>query len=52
MVYHSTLLTRLPFGKGMRFANGIGGVANAVIGGWKMGGVYAYQVGFPVAFWD
>ncbi|HRH42235.1 MAG TPA: TonB-dependent receptor, partial [Pyrinomonadaceae bacterium] len=41
---------QLPFGKGMRFANGVGRVGNAVIGGWKMGGVFAYQVGFPVSF--
>ena len=41
---------QLPFGKGMKFANGVGSVANAIIGGWKMGGVFAYQVGFPVAF--
>lgn len=41
---------RLPFGKGARFANGIGGVANAIVGGWQIGGIYSYQSGFPVAF--
>ncbi len=41
---------RLPFGKGARFGSGISGVANAFIGGWQLGGIYAYQRGFPISF--
>ena len=36
----------LPFGKGKKFAN-TGGIANAIIGGWKVSGVQNYQSGPP-----
>jgi hypothetical protein len=36
----------LPVGKGKHFMNR-GGVANAVLGGWKTSGILRYQSGFP-----
>jgi len=36
----------LPFGKGKKFAN-VGGIANAIIGGWKVAGTQDYQSGPP-----
>ncbi|MEP6789076.1 MAG: hypothetical protein ABJB40_11635, partial [Acidobacteriota bacterium] len=39
----------LPFGKGARFANS-SGLADRILGGWQLQGVYAYQTGFPIAF--
>ena len=42
----SSFLMELPFGKGRRF--GItNGVANAVLGGWQLGGILTFQSGFP-----
>jgi hypothetical protein len=39
---------QLPFGKGKQFAD-VGGIANAVIGGWQFAGVQSYQSGTPLA---
>ena len=39
----------LPFGKGQRFANNVGGVAERVIGGWGINGITTFQKGFPLA---
>jgi hypothetical protein len=36
----------LPIGKGKAFLNR-GGVANAILGGWKTSGILRYQSGFP-----
>jgi hypothetical protein len=45
----STLVS-LPFGKGHMFFKDAGPVANAIVGGWQIGGVYQMQSGFPVPF--
>ncbi len=45
-----TSMYELPFGKGARFLSDAGGVANALIGGWQVQGVYGYQTGFPISF--
>jgi len=37
----------LPAGKGRAFLNQ-GGVANAILGGWQLGGILTLQTGFPV----
>ena len=36
----------LPFGKGRRFASNAPGVANAVIGGWQLNGIFSAQTGY------
>ncbi|MFN8002773.1 MAG: TonB-dependent receptor [Acidobacteriota bacterium] len=41
----STVVYELPFGKGRKFANGIHPVANAVIGGWQLSGIFLAQTG-------
>jgi hypothetical protein len=41
-----TALYELPFGKGRRFD--LGGVADAVLGGWQVGGVYNARSGSPI----
>lgn len=38
----------LPLGKGKRFHSS-NAVANAVLGGWRRGGIVTYVSGFPVA---
>lgn len=37
-----------PFGKGKRFASGSGGLLNAVIGGWQIGGICQISSGAPL----
>src|SRR5437762_2728143 len=39
----------LPFGKGQRFMK-INGLADRIVGGWQLQGVWTYQSGFPVPF--
>jgi hypothetical protein len=40
-------LYQLPFGRGRRWLD-MGGVANAVLGGWELGSLIAIQTGFPI----
>ena len=40
-------LWELPFGKGKRFGNNSGSVANGLIGGWQLTGVGRWTSGFP-----
>lgn len=40
-------LYELPFGKGKKYLTG-GGLANVVLGGWRLGGVQTYSSGTPV----
>ena len=40
----------LPFGKGSAYLNDVNGVVDRIVGGWQVGGVFQYQVGFPVPF--
>jgi len=42
-----TYVLNLPFGKGQKFVN-VGGVANALVGGWSVSGVTTFQSGFPL----
>jgi hypothetical protein len=41
-----TALYELPFGKGQRYE--LGGIANAFLGGWQVGGVYNGRAGSPL----
>lgn len=43
-------IVELPFGKGKKFLNDIGAVANGIVGGWQISGVYTYQSGSPINF--
>jgi hypothetical protein len=38
----------LPFGKGQAFGSNLGSIADAVLGGWKFGGIYSMHTGTPV----
>ena len=40
----------LPFGKGAAYLNDVNGVVDRIVGGWQVGGVFQYQVGFPIPF--
>jgi hypothetical protein len=37
----------LPFGRGRRFASGMGKIANAVVGGWGLSGILHWTSGLP-----
>ena len=38
----------LPFGQGRKFGSGWGGVRNAILGGWTIGGINSFLTGFPM----
>src|SRR5207245_2702862 len=38
----------LPFGNGKHFANGLGGAANRLVGGWQVNGILTLLSGFPL----
>lgn len=44
---NANFIAELPFGRGKRFASGINSVANALIGGWTLTGIYRYNTGLP-----
>jgi hypothetical protein len=37
----------LPFGRGRRFASGMGRIANAIVGGWGLSGIFHWTSGLP-----
>jgi carboxypeptidase family protein len=43
----ANFLLELPFGKGRKFGNSIGGAANKFISGWGVGGILNLRSGFP-----
>jgi hypothetical protein len=38
----------LPFGKGKPFGNSVNAIADGIIGGWQLSGVYTFQSGAPI----
>src|SRR6185436_10069439 len=42
----------LPFGQGRKWGSGWGGLANAILGGWKLGGIFQARTGIPVTVID
>jgi hypothetical protein len=45
-----SVMYQLPFGKNKMFFSNANGLANAIVGGWQLGGVFQMQSGFPIAF--
>jgi hypothetical protein len=46
-VINANALVQLPFGKGRKYMNGINSFADAVIGGWQLGGIFRWNSGLP-----
>lgn len=46
-VINANALVQLPFGKGRKFLSGINSWADAVVGGWQMGGIFRWNTGLP-----
>jgi len=44
---NANFVYELPFGRGRRFGSGMGKVANAVIGGWGLSGIFHWTSGLP-----
>jgi hypothetical protein len=50
-VVNANLIYELPFGQGKRWANS-DGVANAILGGWQIGSIVAWQSGSPLSIYS
>jgi hypothetical protein len=48
-VFVANFLAELPFGKGKKFLDQ-GGIVNALVGGWQIGGIFRYQQGTPLVY--
>lgn len=46
-VLNANFLFQLPFGKGRKFFSDMHPVANAILGGWQLSGVYRFNSGLP-----
>ena len=44
---NANFIFQLPVGKGRKFMSGIGGLADTLIGGWQLAGVYRWNTGQP-----
>ncbi len=42
----------LPFGRGRRWGSDWSGVTNALLGGWKLGGIFQARTGLPITVTD
>ena len=42
----------LPFGKGRKWGGDVGGLTDAIIGGWRLSGIFQARSGFPVTVTD
>ncbi len=48
-IINANWIAGLPFGKGKSFFNGLPAVAEAIVGGWQLTGIFRWNSGFPVA---
>jgi hypothetical protein len=44
---NSNWVLEVPYGKGRSFGSGVGRLANAVLGGWDLSGLFRWTSGFP-----
>ena len=47
-IINANAVWEIPFGRGRTFFSGAGGVANAIIGGWQLGGIFRWNSGQPI----
>ncbi|MBS1792768.1 MAG: TonB-dependent receptor [Acidobacteria bacterium] len=48
--FSASAMVELPFGKGKWLLSNANPVVDRIVNGWQFGGVYTFQVGFPVSF--
>jgi hypothetical protein len=46
-IVNSNWVYELPFGRGKHFGSGMNRVANSVVGGWTLSGLWRYSTGYP-----
>jgi hypothetical protein len=46
--FNVSLLYQIPFGKGRKYGSGAGGAAQALLGGWDVGGIVNARSGVPI----
>ncbi len=46
-IINANWVYELPFGRGKRFGGGMGGVPNAIFGGWRVSGLWRWSTGYP-----
>ncbi len=46
-VFRGYVVYDLPFGRGKRWANGVNGVVNHLVGGWQLNSIVDWSSGFP-----
>lgn len=47
-IINANAVWEMPFGKGRRFFSGVGNFANAIVGGWQLGGIFRWNSGIPM----
>ena len=47
-IINANAVWEMPFGRGRRFFSGANGFANALIGGWQLGGIFRWNSGLPM----
>ncbi len=51
-IVNANWVYQLPFGRGKRYGTGMGRVANAVIGGWTVSGLWRWSTGYPFSLFS
>jgi hypothetical protein len=51
-IVNANWVYQLPFGRGKKFGSGMGRVANAVLGGWTVSGLWRYSTGYPFSLFS
>ena len=47
-IINANAVWEMPFGRGRRYFTGVNKLANAVIGGWQMSGIFRWNSGIPI----
>jgi hypothetical protein len=47
-IINANAVWEMPFGRGRQFFSGVGKFANAIVGGWQLGGIFRWNSGLPI----
>jgi hypothetical protein len=48
-IINANAVWEIPFGRGRKFLGGSNSIANAIIGGWQLSGIYRWNTGLPIS---
>ena len=48
-IINGNAVWELPFGRGKSFASGVGRLADALVGGWQLSGIFRWNSGIPIS---